>query len=96
MPADETIPSAPSAHHGDGNAPYQCHKAKTPPGAAWAIDFGYCRHSLDSMMGRHDPRCPVDCPHKAPAAVAEEFDKLFTWRGAVRAAAWAKWQKEHC
>ena len=89
MPVDKTMPER-TAHHRDGIAPYLCHAWPTKPGAAWGIDYGYCRHSLDVLIGRDDPRCPVDCPHKAPAAVVVMFDKLFGWRGAAAAAQWAR------
>lgn len=89
MPVDKTMPER-TAHHRDGIAPYQCHAWPTKPWAAWGIDYGYCRHSLDVLIGRDDPRCPVDCPHKAPAAVVVMFDKLFGWRGAAAAAQWAR------
>lgn len=92
MPADPSLSSQPSQHHGSGDAPYPCHTWVKPPGAAWAIDYGYCRTSLDwhgddSPKGAGDPRCPSDCPHKAPRAVAIRFCKAFSWRGAAAAAA---------
>ena len=66
-----------TAHHGDAAKPY----------------YGYCRHSLDTLVGRDDPRCPADCRHKAPAAVVTQFDKLFLWHGAAKAAKWALEQR---
>ena len=93
MPADPTMPAL-TAHHGDAAKPYRCHQDDNPPGAEWAIDYGYCRHSLDTLVGRDDPRCPADCRHKAPAAVAAQFDKLFHWRGAAAAAGWSRAQRE--
>ena len=95
MPADTTIPQAPSRHHGDASAPYPCSAAATPPRAAWSIDYGYCRTSLDwhgagIPQGHGDPRCPNTCPHKAPVKVAVEFDQRFARDGAVGAAGWAQ------
>ena len=82
------------AHHGSAARPYACHTDARPPGAEWAIDYGFCRTSLDVLTGRTDPRCPTDCRHKAPAAVVTQFDKLFHWRGAEAAAGWARAQRE--
>lgn len=95
MPVDPSITSAPSAHHGNGNAPYACSQQDAPPGALWAIDYGYCRNSLDlhlpaDRVGSSDPRCPADCQHKAPHSVAVMFSKQFAWRGALAAAAMAR------
>lgn len=95
MPADTSLSSEPSQHHGDGNAPYPCHSAKTPPGAAWGIDYGWCRTSLDwhgpdSPQGAGDPRCPATCQHKAPAEAAIEFGERFVTVGAVKAAEWTR------
>ena len=92
MPADPTMPAL-TAHHGDAAKPYRCHQDDNPPGAEWAIDYGYCRHSLDVLTGSTDPRCPQTCPHKAPAAVAAQFDKLFLLHGAAKAAKWAREQR---
>lgn len=92
MPADTTLPEA-TAHHGDGRAPYPCSTWQAKPGAAFTIDYGYCRHSLDVLYGMNDPRCPAACPHKAPRTTAEHFDKLFVWRGAQAAADWARAQQ---
>ena len=94
MPADTSLNQAPSAMHGDASRPYGCHADARPPGAEFAIDYGYCRHSLDTLVGRDDPRCPADCRHKAPPMVVAQFDKLFAWRGASAAAAWARAQRE--
>lgn len=93
MPADLTMPER-TERHGDAARPYRCHADDRPPCAEWAINYGYCRHSLDVLTGSTDPRCPQTCPHKAPAAVAAQFDKLFHWRGASAAAAWARAQRE--
>lgn len=98
MPADNTLNQAPSAKHGNGDSPYPCHAQKNPPGprgAVWAINYGYCRTSLDHhplhhLQGSSDPRCPSDCPHKAPRAVAKEFGGVFAREGAVAAAEWAR------
>ena len=92
MPADPTMPAL-TAHHGDAAKPYRCHQDDNPPGAEWAINYGYCRHSLDTLVGHDDPRCPADCRHKAPPMVVAKFDKLFMWRGASAAAAWARAQR---
>lgn len=89
MPADVTMPER-TEHHTDGATPYPCHTWPKAPGTSWSIDYSYCRHSLDALIGHKDPRCPVDCPHKAPAAVVVMFDKLFGWRGAAAAAKWAR------
>ena len=93
MPADLTLPAL-TAHHGDAARPYRCHADDRPPGAEFAIDYGFCRTSLDTLVGRDDPRCPADCRHKAPAAVVTQFDKLFHWRGAAAAAGWSRAQRE--
>ena len=92
MPADTTLPEI-TAHHGDGLAPYPCSTWERPPSAPWSIAYGYCRHSLDVLYGMNDPRCPAACPHKAPTATAEHFDKLFHWRGAAAAAEWSRAQQ---
>ena len=94
MPADTSLNQAPSAHHGSAARPYACHSGDRPPGAEFAIDYGYCRHSLDTLVGRDDPRCPADCRHKALPAVVTQFDKLFHWRGAAAAAGWSRAQRE--
>lgn len=92
MPADESISSAPSIYHRDGKTHYICSTWPRPPtDAKWAIDYGYCRTSLDHQpphykQGSSDPRCPRDCPHKAPQQVAQLFSKHFAWRGAKAAA----------
>ena len=93
MPADHTLPST-SVHHGDASKPYQCSTRSNPPGAAWAINYGYCRTSLDwhgpdSKQGAGDPRCPATCQHKAPEWVAIGFGKWFALDGAASAATWA-------
>ena len=93
MPADLTMPER-TERHGDAARPYRCHQDDNPPGAEFAINYGYCRHSLDVLTGSTDPRCPQTCPHKAPAAVVTQFDKLFHWRGAAAAAGWSRAQRE--
>lgn len=96
MPADPSIPSAPSARHGNGDAPYACSTRQDPPARAdYAIDYGYCRTSLDHhkaahKVGRSDPRCPANCPHKAPHGVAVLFTETFNQRGAQAAAQMAR------
>ena len=89
MPADNILDQTPSVHHGNASEPYPCHKRAAPPNSQWGIDYGYCRTSLDVLSGSTDRRCPADCPHKAPAPVVVKFTKLFHWRGASAAAAWA-------
>lgn len=93
MPADNTLSQSSTARHGDAAKPYPCHQRPKPPGDEGFIDFGYCRTSLDLLVGVGDSRCPANCPHKAPAKVAQQFDKLFGWRGAAAAAKWAKGQR---
>lgn len=93
MPADLTTPER-TERHGDAARPYRCHADDRPPGAEFAIDYGFCRTSLDALTGSTDPRCPADCRHKAPAAVVTQFDKLFHWRGAAAAAGWSRAQRE--
>lgn len=96
MPADPSITSAPSRHHGNGDAPYACSQRQQPPARAdWALEYGYCRTSLDHhpqahRVGSADPRCPANCAHKAPEAVAVRFTKLFEWQGAPAAAKMAR------
>ena len=96
MPADESLSQEPTAAHGDGLGPYRCSKAEKPPrAAAWSIDYGYCRTSLDwhgpnNPQGTGDPRCPADCQHKAPIEVAIGFIKRWPIGGAMEAAAWAR------
>lgn len=94
MPADQTLPAS-SQHHRDGGVPYPCSRAAKPPGAPWAIDYGYCRTSLDwhgpgNPQGQGDPCCPALCPHKAPQHVAQRFSVEFRERGAVAAADWVR------
>lgn len=98
MPADDTIHQGSSPLHSNGDAPYQCSRWPAPPGANWAIDYGYCRNSLDwhgpdSRQGSGDPRCPQTCPHKAPTEVAAGFYVVYAEQGARGAAAWARGQK---
>ena len=92
MPADNSLPQS-SPLNSDASRPYTCHARPKPPGAEFAINYGYCRHSLDTLVGRDDPRCPADCKHKAPPAVVTQFDKLFWWHGAAKAAKWAREQR---
>ena len=94
MPADNTINQSPSARHGDGDAPYQCKDAMQAPGATWAIDYGYCRHSLDQLAGINDKRCPSDCQHKAPEAVAVRFLEIYHADGNQKAAAYSRRARE--
>lgn len=94
MPADNTINQAPSAKHGNGDAPYPCKDAKQAPGATWAIDYGYCRHSLDQLAGVNDKRCPSDCQHKAPLPVARQFLKIYNASGNAQAAAYSRRARE--
>lgn len=101
MPADESLSQEPTAKtHGDGVSPYQCSKAAKPPrAAAWSIDYGYCRTSIDHwpasyQQGSSDPRCPATCPHKAPESVALEFAQVYATHGAKEAAAMARKHKE--
>lgn len=89
MPADHTLPAR-TAHHGNGDAPYPCYEWPELPHPEPFVDYGYCRHSLDTLAGIDDPRCPVDCPHKAPADVADEFDRIFKSSGAQLAARYAR------
>ena len=97
MPADPSIPSAPSIHHRDGASPYACSAREKPPASAeFSIDYGgYCRTSLDHhkaahKVGSRDPRCPATCPHKAPEGVAVMFTEIFNLRGAKAAAEMAR------
>ena len=84
MPADLTMPER-TERHGDAARPYGCYYDRRPPGAEFAIDYGYCRHSLDTLVGRDDPRCPAACPHKAPAAVVTQFDRVARQASALKA-----------
>jgi len=93
MPADTSLNQAPSAHHGSAARPYACHTDARPPGAEFAIDYGFCRTSLDALTGSTDPRCPADCRHKAPPMVVAQFEKLFQWHGARGAAEFARQQR---
>ena len=93
MPADLSMPER-TERHGDAAKPYRCHADARPPGAEFAIDYGFCRTSLDALTGSTDPRCPQTCQHKAPAAVVTQFDKLFHWRGAAAAAGWSRARRE--
>lgn len=93
MPVDPSLSDAPSQLHGSDKLPYPCHAWTKPQGAEWAIQYGFCRHSLDVLSGVNDPRCPADCKHKAPISIAVQFDKLFKWRGAEAAAEWARAQR---
>lgn len=88
MPADNSISQESSKHHGNGSDPYRCYNSeKTPSCAEWSLTFGnYCRHSLDSLFGANDERCPKDCKHKAPDASVKQFDVTFFESGARAAA----------
>ena len=91
MPADDSSPQEPSKHHGNGDAPYHCYKGDEKPAiAGFAIDYGYCRHSLDALFGSSDKRCPVDCRYKAPERVKDDFDVIFFREGAQAAARFSK------
>lgn len=97
MPADPSISSAPSVHHTSGIEPYVCSTREKPPAiASWGIQYGgYCRTSLDHHKASHkvgssDPRCPDDCPHKAPEGVAVLFTAKFHKKGAQAAAQMAR------
>ena len=90
MPADNTLSQAPSAHHGNAAEPYPCHAAPKPPGASWAISYGFCRTSMDVLHGSTDPRCPQGCKHKAPERVVVQFDELYKLRGNAAAAEYAR------
>lgn len=92
MPADHALPER-TERHGDASRPYTCHARPKPPGAEFAIDYGYCRHSLDTLVGHTDPRCPADCRHKAPPMIVLQFEKLFRWHGARGAAEFARRQR---
>lgn len=99
MPADTTLSQEPSERHGSASRPYPCHAWGSPPGVEWAIDYGYCRNSLDSqppqaMIGSTDPRCPRDCPHKAPQRVVVMFTRLFQAKGAKAAAECTRLHRE--
>ena len=94
MPVD---PAAGHAPPRTGDGPYPCSAWAQPPGAgnAWAHQHGYCRTSLDlhaptDKIGSSDPRCPADCPHKAPQSVVEAFRKTYQTQGATAAAALAR------
>jgi len=100
MPADATIPQAPTAVHGSGSQPYPCHAAPEPPNGPGFIQYGYCRTSLDhqppgARHGSTDPRCPRDCQHKAPQQVAVMFTKTFGWNGARAAAKQSKAHRDN-
>lgn len=90
MPADPTLSQAPSSRHGDASKPYPCYYWPRPPGAAWSIQHGSCRHSLDVLVGKDDSRCPLDCKHKAKSSVVIGYDKRYHWHGAIPAAKYAK------
>ena len=91
MPADDTLPQGPSPHHSSGTAPYPCSGATRPPGGAeWAVDYGFCRSSLDALIGHKDPRCPASCPHKAPPRVVGEYGRRVRRVGVAAAAEWTR------
>ena len=80
MPADESLSTAPSIHHSNAADPYPCYNRPTSPGVVpgvW-VKYGYCRHSLDTMCGSSDTRCPKDCRHKAPPDVVNTFNQKFS------------------
>lgn len=95
MPADDILTQAPSAKHGNGDTPYPCSQAVRAPGATWAINYGFCRHSLDQLAGRDDGRCPTDCQHKAPGPVAEKFIQVYSAEGNAAAAAYSWRARQH-
>lgn len=87
MPADNFISQLPSEHHGNGDSPYSCYYKECKPSiASWSLDYGFCRHSLDTLFGAEDKRCPRDCTHKAPSKVVKEFNDVFMSKGAAKAA----------
>ena len=86
MAVDPAQPDRPSIHHRDGATHYVCSTWEKPSTAPWSHDYGYCRHSLDQLAGVNDPRCPADCPHKAPATVVAEFTQIWQSRGVAAAA----------
>lgn len=94
MPADETLPQVSSKHHGDGVSPYPCYAWPKAPSAPWSLKYGFCRHSLDSLNGSTDPRCPASCPHKAPKGTDEVFDDAFARLGASGAAEMMRERRE--
>lgn len=86
MPADTSLSTAPSARHGNGDAPYWCYSIAKPVSADWSIKFApYCRHSLEPENFT-DRRCPADCKHRASEAVAMKFHEVFKANGAIAAA----------
>ncbi len=89
MPADNTLPQS-SARHGDASKPYPCSTWPKPPGAAWSLKHGSCRHSLDVLVGQDDKRCPLDCKHKAQSSTVIGYDKRYHWHGAASAAKYAR------
>lgn len=86
MPADNTLPDI-TPRHSDAGKPWPCSKQATIGVAPWAIKHGYCRNSLDMKEGHKDPRCPVDCRHRAPLMVAMDFDARSAEHGVQAAAA---------
>lgn len=81
MPLDPAVIQEPSKLHGSGDAPYQCYSRPRFETGVF-VDYGYCRHSLDVWPehlkhGSSDPRCPKDCPNKAPIGVALMFQELY-------------------
>ncbi len=90
MATDSTMPDK-TRHHNDGAKPYACYTRPSLGKSAWALDHGkYCRHSLDELCGVTDPRCPADCPHKAPESVVAGFGDVWSKRGARAAADWVR------
>ena len=64
MPADTSLPQGSSPLHGDASKPYPCSQQATPPGAAWSIDYGYCRTSLDWHHPMHSSGVQTPGAHK--------------------------------
>lgn len=89
MPADETLSTAPSARHGNGDAAYWCFHVEALPRPKWAIQYaGICRHSLEFEARQRDKRCPVDCKHRATDEQADGFQERFRSQGALAASDW--------
>ena len=98
MPVDPAAGHAPAR---TGDVPYVCSTYQQPPGASnrFAIQHGYCRTSLDlhephDKIGSSDPRCPADCPHKAPHRVTVRFQDDYALHGAQAAADGARKSKQ--
>lgn len=96
MPADDSLSQEPTAKtHSNGDAPYPCSQAKQAPRSTWAVDYGYCRHSLDQLAGRDDKRCPASCQHKAPRNVSDRFLEIYFAEGNEKAAAYSRGDREN-